>query len=245
MLHSRRLGVSAVNSVFVFSVLSPRLRVSAVNRVAGVLLLLLACPALRGEVIDRIAVSVGNLAITTSDLDREIRVTAFLEGKQPDFSPSARRAAADRMVEQTLIRRELETSRYPLPAAAEIAPAVKQFQQGRFASEAEYQRALVSAGVSAQDVADEMLWQRRLLLFIEERFHAGVQIGEQEIRDYFDKVVKPAAEAAHPGQPVTLEEYRSRIESTLSGPRVDREVDNWLQEARKRVEIAYHDEAFQ
>ena len=70
---------------------------------------------LRAEIIDRIAVSVGNQAITISDLDREIRVTAFLNRTPPDFSPAARRATADRMVEQRLILRELENSRYPSP----------------------------------------------------------------------------------------------------------------------------------
>ena len=238
---SRRFGVSAVN--IAFSAFSSRLRVSAVNRLAGILLLLLATAALPGEIIDRIAVSVGYSVITTSDLDREIRVTAFLDGKQPDFTPSARRAAADRMVDQTLIRRELEISRYPVPAAAEIEPALKH-ERERFASEAAYRNALSSAGISTQDVADGLLWQLRLTLFIEERFRAGIQVSDQEISDYFDTVVKPAAEMAHPGKPASLVEYRNRIETTLTGPSVVREMDNWLQEARKRVEIVYRDEVF-
>ena len=42
----------------------------------------------RGEIIDRIAVSVGNRVIAESDLNREIRVAAFLDGVKPDFSPA-------------------------------------------------------------------------------------------------------------------------------------------------------------
>jgi len=61
---------------------------------------LLLVAGLHAEIIDRIAVSVGNQAVTTSDIDREIRVTALLNRSQPDFSPAARRATADRMVEQ-------------------------------------------------------------------------------------------------------------------------------------------------
>ena len=67
------------------------------------------------EIIDRIAVSVGKSVITTSDIDRQIRVSAFLDGVKPDLSPANRSAIADRMVEQKLIRRELETSRFPVP----------------------------------------------------------------------------------------------------------------------------------
>jgi hypothetical protein len=215
------------------------------HKVLAALLLLAAVFPLHGEIVDRIAVSVGNRVIAASDIDREIRVTAFLDGKQPDFSPAAKRATADRLIEQQLIRRELETSRYPIPSAAEIEPALQKFKRERFPGQADYQRALAAAGISDQAVKDELLWMRRLSWFIDARFRLGVQVTDDEIREYFEKVVKPAAEAAHPGQPATLDEYRDQIEEALAGPRVDRELDNWLKEARRRTEIVYHDEALQ
>ena len=46
-------------------------------------LLLVSSLLLHSAIIDRIAVSVGNLAITASDLDREIRVAAFLDRNRP------------------------------------------------------------------------------------------------------------------------------------------------------------------
>jgi len=209
------------------------------------LLLFAAAFPLRGEIVDRIAVSVGNRVITASDIDREIRVTAFLDGRAPDFSPAGKRATAGRLVEQQLIQRELETSRYTIPSAAEMEPAFEKFKRERFPNQADYERALAAAGLSSQDVKDELLWARRLTWFVNARFRLGVQVTEEEIRDYFEKAVKPAAEAAHPRDPVTLDEYRDKIEETLAGPRVDREVDAWLTEARKRTEIVYHVEAFQ
>jgi len=198
----------------------------------------------RGEIIDRIAVSVGNRVIAESDLHREIRVAAFLEGVKPDFSPAGQRVTAERMVEQVLIRRELEISRYPVPSAAEVAPALEAFKKARFPKDEEYQRALVDYGIADGDVRDLLLWQRTLLLFIEVRFQSGVQVTGPDIQDYFDKVVKPAAEAAHPGQPIDLEDYRDRIERTLTGQRADREMNTWLKEARNHTEIVYHEEVF-
>ncbi len=195
------------------------------------------------EVIDRIAVSVANLVITTSDLDREIRVNAFLDGVQPDFTPAAKRSAADRMVEQKLIRRELETARYPTPDPAEVEPVLAAFKKQRYPNDAAYQAALQSYGITDQQVRDELLWQRTLLRFIEVRFRPGVQVSDKDIQDYFDRTVAPAARAAHPGQPVALEDYRAQIESTLTGQRVDQEVDTWLKNARRRTAIVYHEEA--
>ena len=79
----------------------------------------LAALAGRAEIIDRIAVSVGNRVITESDLDREIRVTAFLNDQKPDFSPENKRRTAERLVDQRLMRTELDMSRYLLPSTEE------------------------------------------------------------------------------------------------------------------------------
>ena len=148
------------------------------------------------------------------------------------------------MVEQKLIQRELSNSRYPLPDPAELLPEIDEFKTGRFKDEAEYQRTLGEYGITQQDFTDLLLWQRTLLLFIEARFETGAQITDQEIQDYFEKTDKPAAQLAHPGQEVNQEDYREQIEETLAGKRADQQLDIWLKEARKRVEIVYHDEVF-
>jgi hypothetical protein len=197
------------------------------------------------EIIDRIAVSVGSQVITASDIDREIRVGALLDGKPPDFSAAARRAAAGRMVEQRLIRRELEISRYPVPSLSGADPVLDKIKQERYSTDAAWRQALSQQGVSEQDVIDERLWQSTLSYFIGSRFRSGVQVSDEEIRDYFEKTVKPLAEAARPGQSASLEDYRGQIEDTLTGRRADEETDKWLVEARARTVIVYHDEAFQ
>jgi peptidyl-prolyl cis-trans isomerase SurA len=207
--------------------------------------LLAMAVGVQAVIIDRVAASVGNRVITASGVDRQIRVTAFQDGVKPDFSQAARRATAERMVEQKLIERELSNSRYPLPDPAELLPAIDQFRKDHFKDERDYQRALAEYGITEQDFKDLLLWQRTLLLFIEVRFEAGAQITDQEIQDYFEKSVKPAAQLAHPGQPVVLDDYREQIEQTLAGKRADQQLDTWLKEARKRVEIVYHDEVFQ
>jgi len=196
-------------------------------------------------IIDRIAVSVGNRAITASDLDREIRITAFLNGVKPDFSPSARRTAAGRMVEQTLVRMEVETSRYPVPTPDEVQAALDGFKKQNYPDDAAYKRALTAYGITEQDVINELLWQRTLLSYIDVRFRAVVQVSDQEIEDYFQKFVKPAAEAAHPGRPVTRDQYHDQIEGTLASLKEDDELNRWLTQAKQRYEIVYHDEAFQ
>jgi hypothetical protein len=204
----------------------------------------LAC-RLHAEIIDRIAVSVGHRVISTSDLDLQIRVSAFLNGVKPDWSAAARRAMAQRMVEQTLIRTELETSNYPVPSIADVEPEFEAFRARFYPKPADFVQALAASGIAERDLKAELLWQRTLTQFIDLRFRPGVQVTEEEIRQYFSTVVEPLAKAAHPGATVELKDYRDEIETKLTGDRADAEMDKWLKEARKRTEVVIHEEVFQ
>ncbi len=194
-------------------------------------------------VIDRIAVSVGNRVITASDLDRQIRVAAFLDGVPPQFTAARKHATAEAMIEQKLIQLELTNSRYPLPDPAELVPAIDLFKKQHFqGDQQQYLSALAAAGIGEEDFKELLLWQRTLLLFIQVRFETGVQLSSEDVDQYFQNTVRPAAEAAHPGQPVSLEDYRDQIERTLTGQRADKEMDTWLRDVRSRTEIILHEE---
>jgi hypothetical protein len=205
----------------------------------------LASTPATATIVDRIAVTVGNRVITSSDIEREIRVTAFLNGQAPDLSAAGKRAAAERMVDQRLVRREIESSRYPAPQPAEIEPVLAVFLERYYPADADYRRALAQYRISDSDVRDALLWQRTLLQFVDVRFRPVVQITADEIQRYFDTVLAPRLRAAEPGQPLSLDDYRDQIEDALAAQREDREMDNWLREARRQTPIVYRDEALQ
>ena len=201
--------------------------------------------ALQAEIIDRVAASVDYRVITTSEVERQIRVAAFENGQKLDLSAARKQSTLQTMIDQALIQKDLENSHYPLPEPAELNPVIDQFKKEHFPSKAEYQRVLAGYGITEQDFRDLLLWQRTLLSFLQVRFETGIQISDQEISDYFEKTVKPAAEAAHPGQAVTLDDYRKQIQKTLEGQQVDRQMDTWLNAARRRARILIHEEALQ
>lgn len=217
---------------------------SCARPIRSIALLLAAAASARADIIDRIAVSVGAQVITTSDIDREIRVLAFLQGSKPDFSAANRHSTADRMVEQKLIRHEMESSRYPLPKPSQVDGVVAQLRK-KYLDGAAYEDALRAYQISDTGVREVLLWQRTLLLFVDDRFRPAVQVTEQDVKTYFEQVVAPAAGTAHPGRAVTLDEYRDQIERTLTGQRTDEEMDRWLKEARGRTAVIYHEEALQ
>ena len=196
-------------------------------------------------IIDRVAASVGNQVITLRDVELEIRVSAFLNGEKPDLSAKKKLETANRLVDQKLIQQEMESNRFPFPTATDVEPALAQLKTTVFPTEADYRKALGQYGITDQDVRNMLLRMWMLQEFISLRFKPAVQVTDQEIHDYFEGVVAPAARSAHPGQPVELDAYRAQIDEKLSGDKADGELKNWLKEAYRRVHIVVHQEALQ
>jgi len=195
-------------------------------------------------VIDRIAVTLDNQIITESEITQEIRLTAFLNGESPDFSPENRKKAADRLVEQKLVRREVQLGRYLEPSGNDVETMLKQIQTQQFQSLAEYRRALESYDLQEEDLKGHLHWQITLLRFIDARFRPGVQVTDGEIRAYYESQMAKL-EKTDPGKKPKLEELRDQIRETLINQRVDQQLDEWLAAARRRARIQFHPEAFQ
>ena len=110
---------------------------------ARIILVWLALTAASAGVLDRIAVTVGNDAITEGEVLEEIRITTFLNNEPPDLGPAARRAAAERLVDQYLIRHELASGGYAAPDAVQVDRLVEELVKTRFHGDrAAYERKL-------------------------------------------------------------------------------------------------------
>jgi hypothetical protein len=201
--------------------------------------------SMSAEVVDRIAASVDNHVIAKSDIELQIRVAAFQGGDKPDLSPKHKREVLESMIDQKLIQRDLENSRYPLPDPAELDPAIEQFKSEHYPDPGAYEKALASYGITDADLRGLLLWERTLNSFIDVRFTSTTQVTDQQISEYFESTVKPAAELAHPGQQVRLEDYHDQIEKKLSADRANAQMETWLNGARRRAQIVVHEEALQ
>lgn len=189
------------------------------------------------EIIDRIAVTVDKNVITESEVLRQIRITAFLNNQESEATPATKRATADRLVEQLLIRRELESTGYASPAT--ISDNYQELLQ-RFKSPAEYQQAVARYGISDADVRKALEWQVTLLEFVDVRFRPGIQIPPSEIREYYD-----VQSTLNPGKLPAFEQAKDDIEKILTSQRIDNALDRWLGQARTQSRIRYVREVFQ
>jgi hypothetical protein len=188
----------------------------------------------RGELIDRIAATVGRQVITDSQIAEEIAVAAFLDAKPPDWSERNRDQTANRLIDQTLIRREIEATRFPQATAAEGAHLLDQL---RAATPGDFQAALKSAHLTEAILAQHFEWQVTFLRFVEYRFRPGIQIPEGDLRDFYEKQV---AVWRQQNKPIpSLEDSRPDLERLLGSRYVDQALDRWLGDQRTQTQIVF------
>jgi hypothetical protein len=188
----------------------------------AVTVLALAAAAAAG-VVDRVAVVVGAAVITESEVLDELRLTEFLNSQPLDTGPEQRRAAAERLVDQQLIRKEMEIGHYPEPSAAESAALLQNFRQQHFSTPAAFRAALEKYGITEDQLKRHLLWQLTAMRFTDVRFRPGI-----------------------PGSPEqTANRMSEGATVPASGADVDQQMNAWLQEARNAIRITFKKEAFQ
>ena len=192
--------------------------------------------------IDRIAVTVDKQVITESDLIRDLRVGAFIDGKPVDLTASAKREAAVHLVNQILILREARDSHLDL-GSPEDAAQLLAAEKSKFASESEYRQALQQYGISEADVSAHLLNGWRALRFTDQRFRSVVQMSETELRQYYENLAANWRKAGRASIP-TFEESRDQVEKLALEDRTLKALDEWLAAERDSQQIQYREAVF-
>jgi len=174
---------------------------------------LLANMALGGVLIDQIAIVVDQSIIKDSDIERDIRVTQFLNHEPLNVNLAERKKAANKLIDQTLIRREIREGDYQWATATQANDQLESLIKQRYASRAAYQRALKTYGFDEADLREQFRWQLTVLQFIEARFAPSV--------------VMPGGGSGN----------KSKLEAE-----VNRLFFAWLDQQRKDAKIVFHEE---
>lgn len=202
----------------------------------AIVALLLPAMWVRAETLDRIAVTVGRHVISERDILQDLRISAFIDGKAPDFSGDQKRKAADRLVDQYLVLEDATATRVPPPGAAEVAALLTPIK-ARYASDQEYRTALRQASISEVELSEQLLAGLRMLRYTDLRFRPEVQLSEETLRAYYDKL--PGK-----GDRQSFEASRSDIEKLLTDQQTIQTLDRWLDMTRSETAILYRETAF-
>lgn len=201
---------------------------------------LCAAPFVRGETLDRIAVTVGRRVISEQDIIQDIRLAAFIDSRQLDFGAEQKRKAADRLIDQYLVLQDAALTRTPLPSAADVT-AILEPIKARYASGQEYRSALAEARITDAELAEHMLAGLRMLRYTDLRFRPEVETSDEALHAYYDKLT---ASAGNTSARPSFDASRNDIEKLLTEQQTMQALDRWLSMARGETAIVYHEAAF-
>lgn len=188
------------------------------RNIALLLTLVAVCGA---AVVDRLALVVGKTAFTQSEVDREARLSELESGKPPDLSAARRKEAAERLVDQQLLRDEMQVTEFQPLAASEGDTLLQQFRQKHFATAALYRAALARYGVTEDDLKQRLLWELAVIRFTDQRFAPLATSTDNQGANRTEDGALPANDS------------------------VDREMEAWLKQQRASTRIVFKQEAFQ
>ena len=123
--------------------------------------------------------------VKDSDIERDLRVTYFLDGAPLDLGTESRKKATKRLIDQVFIRREIRLGDYPAATPEEAGQQLDSLKKQRFKTNAAYQDALRRYGLTEADLRTEFQWQLTVLRFIDARFKPAVLITAMQIERYY------------------------------------------------------------
>ena len=190
-----------------------------------------------GVIIDRIAIIVGNAIIKDSDINRDVKATEFLNGRPLDLSNASRKQAADRLINQTLIRREIRIGDYPIATLQQADIELNRLESQRFKTQEGFEQALRRYGLTELELRTQFQWQLTVLGFIDARFKPAVLVSDQEITNYY-REHEAALHQEYSGK-ASLDDLRDDIRNTITGEKVNTLFFSWLSDQRKQTKIQF------
>lgn len=204
-------------------------------------LVMISCLAASAVIIDRIAIVVGDAVIKDSDIDRDIRIVSFLNRQKLSFDPAVRKEAASRLIDQSLIQREIDVGEYQVPPESEANKLLTDTEKQRAKSPALFKRQLEEYGLSLEQLRSYLYWQLTVLRFIDQRFRPAVLVTDEDIQTYYKDHLADFKKTA--GEPPSLDKVKTSIRDILTNERINKQFDNWIRLRRRLAGVQYREES--
>lgn len=198
--------------------------------VCGSLVALLATlTPVRAEIIDRIVAVVQGNVIMLSDIAAVRRLGLVVPPAQDD--PVA--WTTNRLIDRALMLIEVDRYSPPEPSDAAISQALAAVR-GRFTSQAELDRALVSSGMSADQLRRFVRDDLRLDAYLDQRFGTTLQPSDDEVAAYYRE---HAPEFTRGGRLLPFDEVSGEVRAKLLAERRARLIADWVSGLRRRADV--------
>ncbi|HTO88827.1 MAG TPA: hypothetical protein VMR54_15010 [Thermoanaerobaculia bacterium] len=202
-------------------------------------LLAVSAAALAQEVlVDRVAVSVNDVAIPESAVRRAI-VLGPLEREPGESREAFRARVLDELVDQYLQYEDAVRFGPSPPDAAEVEAALARLRSRLQGEGKEANVEFARAGMTAEDVRASVERQLVVQRYLRERFRQVAPSDEQSIRAEYEQRYVPERRAANlPVLP--FEQVADLMRERAQQRAFDEEVEKWLKELREKARITFY-----
>jgi hypothetical protein len=199
-------------------------------------------PCAAAETLDRVVASIGNVALTASDVEQEYRFELFRNGQTPATLPdlATLERVRDRLIDQKLLAEEAEAENVERADLSRQAAQALVEVRKKYPSEGVFQSALQTLGTSEGEVLSRLEDQASVLRIIDQRLRPAAWVERTEIEAYYHETFVPeyARHAVGPGP--ALEEVESQIREILVQQKIDQLLATWLQELKASRRVRLH-----
>lgn len=198
--------------------------------------------AQKPEVLDRLLVSIGDEAITQSDVEREYGIELLLEGKTPSEIPDAAtlQQTCERLVNQRLLALESPTGA-AVPENLKAAALQELVEvRNRFPNPGAYQTALETLATNEQELLGRLIEQRQILQTIDQRLRPAAAPEAAEIETYYRETFVPEYLRRNKGPAPPLAEVENQIRELVVQKKIDQLLAQWLEELKSRRRVRWH-----
>jgi len=182
------------------------------------------------KVVDRVVARVEEEIILQSDVEQLARYQSLVDGKAESEAQ-----ILDRLIDQWIVKKEAEASRFPAASEADIEREMRRLERS-FANKEDFVAQREKTGLTEAELLQIVTAQAYLSNYLDSRFRPSVQIEEKAIVDFYNETLIPRAKAR--GQePPSLDAARDLIQEVLTQRGINEQADKWLKESRARLSI--------
>jgi peptidyl-prolyl cis-trans isomerase SurA len=199
--------------------------------------LLAANCAIAGGQIDGIVAVVNGHPLLLSDWNDALRFEALQRGPAARVDdPAGRRAAFDRIVEQELIRQQMQGLYTPEAEAIQSREQAIRLLYPEAKTEDGWARVLTSFGFNRTELENAISAELQTLRFVDIRLRPTVKVEPTEIESYYRERLVPEVKQAG-GEPDPLPEVSSRIHDLLVEQKISQVFFDWIASLRSQSKI--------
>ncbi len=205
---------------------------------AGAVAAVVSAAGVRAEIVDRIVAIVGLEAITSSEVETELRLEAMLN--QADVKPAeeAGESALQRLIDRRLILQDLEVTPFLLAQPAEAERLLRQLRDQTYLDGRDFNSALIHYGLTEADCEAFIAERIRFERYVSFRFKTGLDAEPASVESYYrDEYLRLQRELGEPVEPI--ESVSEAISQILLERRASQLLEERLKDLRAlhRIEI--------